>query len=106
MDDDQFTFIQHKPKMRYLTPREWGSIPGFIDAHCHIGVFEDSLGFEGSDGNEENDPSTPHLRILDAVNPFDRCFSEALDARHNYCGNVSRKRKSNRRTDSCNEDIR
>lgn len=54
--------------------------PGFIDAHTHLGMWEDGLGFEGDDGNEETDPSTPHLRALDAVNPCDRCFSEALAA--------------------------
>ncbi len=54
--------------------------PGFIDAHTHLGMFEDGLTFEGDDGNEETDPITPHLRGIDAVNPMDRCFSEALDA--------------------------
>ncbi len=53
-------------------------LPGFIDPHCHIGMWEDSLGFEGDDGNEETDPLTPQLRAIDAVNPFDRCFSEAV----------------------------
>lgn len=51
--------------------------PGFIDAHCHIGMWEDGLGFEGDDGNEETDPTTPQLRAIDAVNPMDRCFKEA-----------------------------
>ncbi|MDD6032076.1 MAG: amidohydrolase [Oscillospiraceae bacterium] len=51
--------------------------PGFIDAHCHLGMWEDGLGFEGDDGNEESDPSTPQLRAVDAVNPMDRCFGEA-----------------------------
>ena len=51
--------------------------PGFIDAHCHLGMFGDSLGFESEDGNEETDPCTPQLRAIDAVNPLDRCFSEA-----------------------------
>ena len=55
-------------------------LPGLIDAHTHLGMWEDGLGFEGDDGNEETDPVTPHLRALDAVNPLDRCFSEALDA--------------------------
>ena len=55
------------------------ALPGFIDAHCHIGMWEDGLGFEGDDGNEDTDPSTPHLRGIDGVNPFDRAFSEALD---------------------------
>ena len=54
--------------------------PGFIDAHTHLGMWEDSLGFEGDDGNEETDPSTPHLRAIDAVNSFDLCFREALEA--------------------------
>lgn len=36
--------------------------PGFIDAHCHLGMWEDGLGFEGDDGNESTDPATPQLR--------------------------------------------
>lgn len=54
--------------------------PGFIDAHTHLGMFENALTFEGDDGNEENDPITPNLRAIDAVNPLDKCFSEALEA--------------------------
>jgi imidazolonepropionase-like amidohydrolase len=54
--------------------------PGFVDAHTHLGMFEDAIGFEGDDGNEESDPVTPHLRAIDAVNPRDRCFSDALSA--------------------------
>lgn len=54
--------------------------PGFIDAHTHIGMFEDGMGFEGDDGNEMTDPVTPELRALDAVNPFDPCFREAYQA--------------------------
>lgn len=52
--------------------------PGFIDAHTHVGMFENGLTFEGDDGNEASDPSTPHLRAIDAVNPMDKCFNEAL----------------------------
>lgn len=55
-------------------------MPGIIDAHCHIGMWEDGLGFEGSDGNEATDPVTPHLRAIDAINPVDKCFQEALEA--------------------------
>ena len=71
-------------------PRDWegetfdaqgGHIcPGFIDAHCHLGMFGDALGFESDDGNEETDPCTPQLRAIDAVNPLDRCFAEARAA--------------------------
>ena len=52
--------------------------PGFIDAHCHLGMWEDALGFEGDDGNEETDPVTPQLRAIDAINPLDRTFKEAV----------------------------
>lgn len=51
--------------------------PGLIDSHTHLGMFEDSMGFEGDDGNEESDPITPHLRAIDAINPNDRYFTEA-----------------------------
>jgi len=54
--------------------------PGFIDAHTHLGMYGDALGFEADDLNEATDPSTPALRALDAVNPFDPCFGEALRA--------------------------
>ena len=54
--------------------------PGFIDAHTHLGMWEDGLGFEGDDGNEDTDPSTPQLRAVDAINPMDYCFTEALEA--------------------------
>jgi len=55
-------------------------LPGFVDAHAHLGMWEDSLGFEGDDGNEDTEPSTPHLRAIDAVNPLDKCFEEARRA--------------------------
>lgn len=52
--------------------------PGFIDAHTHLGIVEDSLSFEGDDANEDTDPITPELRVIDAINPMDRAFSESL----------------------------
>lgn len=52
-------------------------LPGFVDAHCHLGMFGNALGFEADDGNESTDPCTPQLRAIDAVNPLDRCFEEA-----------------------------
>lgn len=55
-------------------------LPGLIDAHSHIGLYEDSLGFEGEDGNEDTDPITPQLRVIDGINPMDRSFVEARAA--------------------------
>lgn len=54
-------------------------LPGFIDAHCHVGMWEDSTGFEGADGNECTDPITPQLRAIDGVYYSDRSFTEARE---------------------------
>ena len=54
-------------------------MPGIVDAHCHIGMWEDGIGFEGSDGNEATDPVTPELRAIDGINPEDHCFREARE---------------------------
>lgn len=53
--------------------------PGIIDPHSHIGIWEESIGWEGQDVNEMTDPSTPHLRGIDAVYPYDVSFREALE---------------------------
>lgn len=66
------------PGAQVVDARGMYALPGVVDAHCHIGMFEDGMGFEGDDGNEATDPLTPQLRALDAINPMDRCFSEAL----------------------------
>ncbi len=55
-------------------------LPGFVDAHCHIGMCEDSVGFEGDDGNEMTDPVTPQLRAIDAIYHADRSFVEAYES--------------------------
>ena len=47
----------------------WLLTPGMIDAHCHLGISEEGIGFEGEDYNEMTDPVTPHLRVIDGINP-------------------------------------
>ena len=54
--------------------------PGFIDAHCHLGMIEEAIGFEGNDSNEATDPITPQLRAIDGFNPMDRAVEEAKNA--------------------------
>ncbi len=54
------------------------AFPGFIDAHCHIGAWEEGTGPVGIDINEGSDPVTPQLRGLDAVNPMDEAFTNAV----------------------------
>lgn len=55
-------------------------MPGFIDAHSHVGIFEEIHRIEGADGNETTDPITPYLRAIDAINPDDLAFQDALAA--------------------------
>ena len=52
--------------------------PGCIDAHCHIGLDNQAMGWEGRDYNEIIDPLTPHLRAIDSINPQDEAFPNAL----------------------------
>lgn len=53
-------------------------MPGLIDAHSHLGIVEEIFREEGDDCNEATDPVTPHLRAIDAVNPADVGFHDAL----------------------------
>lgn len=55
-------------------------VPGFVDAHCHVGIWENGLNFEGADGNEETDPVCSHLRAIDGINPADDGFFDAVKA--------------------------
>lgn len=53
--------------------------PGLVEAHCHLGMFEEGIGFEGDDGNESVEPITPHLRAIDGINPMDQGFQDARE---------------------------
>ena len=43
--------------------------PGFVEAHCHIGLAGYGMGDAGADINEKNDILTPHLRGIDGIKP-------------------------------------
>ena len=53
-------------------------LPGFIDAHAHLGVHEEGEGWAGSDTNEMTGPVQAHVRALDAINPADEGFRDAI----------------------------
>jgi len=52
--------------------------PGCVDAHCHIGLDNEGMGWEGWDYNEIVEPLTPQLRAIDSINPQDEAFSLAV----------------------------
>jgi imidazolonepropionase-like amidohydrolase len=51
--------------------------PGIIDAHCHVGVFNEGTGEVGMDGNDYSDPITPEIRALDGIYTDDEAFDDA-----------------------------
>ena len=52
--------------------------PGCVEAHCHIGLDNQAMRWEGMDYNEIVDPLTPQLRAIDSINPQDEAFGLAL----------------------------
>ena len=55
-------------------------MPGLIEAHCHMGITEEKKAMEGDDCNEAVNPITPYLRGIDAINPMDAAFGDAVRA--------------------------
>src|SRR6266496_2930704 len=53
-------------------------LPGFIEAHGHVGVYEEGEGWAGQDTNEMTEPVTAQVRALDAINPADLGFRDAI----------------------------
>jgi imidazolonepropionase-like amidohydrolase len=53
-------------------------LPGFVESHGHVGVHEEGEGWAGQDTNEMTDPNGARLRALDAINPDDEGFRDAL----------------------------
>ena len=58
-------------------------LPGFVDAHVHLGVHEEGEGWAGNDTNEMTDPVMAAARALDAINPMEIGFDDAI------CGGVT-----------------
>lgn len=53
--------------------------PGFVEAHCHLGLDGYAIGFEGADYNEITDSLTPQLSAIDGLNPQDESIRLALE---------------------------
>lgn len=52
--------------------------PGCVEAHCHIGLDNEAVGWEGHDYNETVDPLTPQMRAIDSIYPQDEAFENAI----------------------------
>lgn len=46
--------------------------PGMVESHCHLGLHNSSIGYEGQDYNEMGyDPVTPQMQGIDSINVLD-----------------------------------
>jgi len=52
--------------------------PGIVEAHCHLGLHNQSMRWEGADYNESSDPITPHMRAIDGFNPMDGGLADGI----------------------------
>lgn len=72
--------IRKTEDMRVIDAEGMCVLPGFIDAHSHIGIAEEKMTVQGDTSNEGTNPLTPCLRAIDAINPMDSAFHNALAA--------------------------
>lgn len=72
--------VEPKPGEEVIDAMGGWVLPGFVEAHCHIGIQEEKKGMEGNDCNETVNPITPWLRAIDAINPMDAAFNDAIRA--------------------------
>ncbi len=56
-------------------------LPGFIDVHTHLGLYDEGTGWAGNDANETTEALTPHIRAIDGVYPLDPAFNDAVKMR-------------------------
>ena len=72
------TDIVETPDMTVIDAKGRLVTPGCVEAHCHIGVHNSAMRWEGADFNERSDPLTPQMRAIDGINPIDETFTLAL----------------------------
>jgi imidazolonepropionase-like amidohydrolase len=66
------------PGVERVDARGHWVLPGLIDAHTHLGAREEGEGWAGHDTNELTGPIQAHVRVLDAINPADEGFRDAI----------------------------
>ena len=77
---DMSSFVYQEEDERVLDVDGAWVLPGIIDAHSHVGISEEKRGIIGDDCNEGTTPVTPQLRAIDAINPMDPAFHDAIEA--------------------------
>jgi imidazolonepropionase-like amidohydrolase len=65
-------------EVKIIDCKELFLLPGFIDVHTHLGLYDEGTGWAGNDANETAEALTPHIRAMDGAYPFDPAFDDAL----------------------------
>lgn len=71
-------YIEPTSNMTVINAENKYLLPGFIDAHTHLGLYDEGTGWAGNDANETIDALTPHIRAIDGVYPLDIGFKDAI----------------------------
>lgn len=66
--------IEVNEDMKVIDAKGLRVYPGFVEAHCHVGLDSYAEGPGTSDYNESTDPVTPQLRAIDGINPMSKAF--------------------------------
>lgn len=70
--------IEPTSEMQIIDGENKHLLPGFIDAHTHLGLYDEGTGWAGNDANETIEALTPHIRAIDGVYPLDIGFHDAV----------------------------
>lgn len=79
-DFSKSKYASREEDMEVIDATDCMVMPGILEAHCHVGITEEQKGLEGDDCNEGTNPITPQLRAIDAINPMDAAFKNAMEA--------------------------
>ncbi|MCM3719990.1 amidohydrolase [Fictibacillus phosphorivorans] len=71
-------FIEPSSDFEIIDGEQLHLLPGFIDVHTHLGLYDEGTGWAGNDANETHEVLTPHIRALDGCHPLDIAFKDAV----------------------------
>ncbi|WP_137791571.1 amidohydrolase [Bacillus sp. E(2018)] len=72
------THIDASADMEIIEAENLHLLPGFIDVHTHLGLYDEGTGWAGNDANETHEVLTPHIRAIDGCHPLDIAFKDAV----------------------------
>lgn len=70
--------IEPASEMEVISAENLHLLPGFIDVHTHLGLYDEGTGWAGNDANETHEVLTPHIRAIDGCHPLDIAFKDAV----------------------------